>query len=164
MISVIGIPYHNITLKMLMPHFHGLLIFRISGSQKRRITYTRGLRIQRGRPSRHKICSFSPWQCVCVCPPAISPSIQSKAFGFEHSLSHFIWFISLNSNYILLFCFILYSNIIFSKLTFILRSLPLFRSWAQLLSPYPSPFPFPFLGQWAFRPAVPPVTDTDRSR
>ena len=63
---------------------------------------------------------------VCVLPICLTfISIKGLRFWML-SLSHFICFIIFNSNYIVLYCVILHSNILFSKLTFLLRSLPQF--------------------------------------
>ena len=80
------------------------------------------------RPTSHGTCSLLLPDSVWVCSPAISPSIQSKAKVTKRFqiLSYFLWFISLSSNYIVLYCAILHSNILFCKLTFLLKSLPLF--------------------------------------
>jgi len=49
--------------------------------------------------------------------PSHAPSFQNKVFSFSHL---FILFdlISLNSNYMVLYCVILHSDIIFSKIKF----------------------------------------------
>jgi len=145
-------------IKELMSHFHGLLVFPLPGSQ-RRTAHPGALCILRGSPSSQGLALA---RCLAVCgwgSPVVSPSIQSKAFNFKHT--NFIWFISLKSNHTVLYCDILHSDILFSKLTFLPRLLPLFCSLAQLPSPCSSPLPF--LGQWASCPAG-PVMDTDRSK
>ena len=60
---------------------------------------------------------------VRMLPSHVTFSIRVRPSVFGHSLSHFIWFITLNSSYIVLYCVILHSNIL---LTFLLRLLPLF--------------------------------------
>jgi len=61
--------------------------------------------------------SLAAWQCVGVLP-SHAPSVQSRPLGFKHSLSYFILFINLNFDYIVLYCVMMHSNIIFSKIKF----------------------------------------------
>ena len=69
---------------------------------------------------------------------------QSKALGFC-TLSHFIcFFFSFSSNYIVLYSIFLHYDIMFNKLTFLLRSLLLFCFQAHLPTFFPIlPPPFP---------------------
>jgi len=62
--------------------------------------------------------SLTAWQRVL-------PSHAASGFRFRE-LSLWLWFISLNSNYIVLYCVILHSDIIFSKIMFPPSSLLLF--------------------------------------
>ena len=55
---------------------------------------------------------LAAWQCVGVLPSHV-PSLQSKAFVFRYSLILF------DFNYIVLYCVILHSDIIFSKIKFL---------------------------------------------
>jgi len=75
---------------------------------------------------RSQDCPSSAAHLCSVCSLAISPSTLEQGLWFLDTHSHLIWFITFNSNYIVLFCVILHSDIIFSKLTFLLRLLPLF--------------------------------------
>ena len=60
--------------------------------------------------------ALGPW-LLFVCRFRVRPLVWT--------LSHFVWFVGLSSNCMVLYCVILHSEIIFSKLTFLLRSLPL---------------------------------------
>ena len=85
-----------------------------------------------------------PQFTTVVCAPEPScPQHQSKAFSFGHPLSHFILFISFNSNYIVLYYVISHSAFIFSKLVYSLSSLPLFCLYAYLPTFSLPHFPFP---------------------
>jgi len=81
---------------------------------------------------------------VCVLPSHLTFSISVRSLVFKHPLSHFIWLISFNSNCIVSYCVILHSAIIFTKLAFLLRLLPLFcfQAYLPTVSPFrPSLFP-----------------------
>jgi len=138
--------------KELMLQFHGSLIVPVYLSQKRRTTYPRVLCVSifhsEGKIELFTCQKTSPLFPFCLClqyvcsPNCLTFSIRVRPSVFGHSFSHFNWFISSNSNYIVLYCVILHSSVIFSKLVFLLRLLLLFWFLG------PSPYPFPFPGAW----------------
>ena len=87
--------------------------FQVPVQKRRRTTYPRRLCIQRGditpdKVTRPSLFFISP-PC-CSTRPHVSPQRYSEAFlPFEHS--HYIWFITISSNYIILKCVILHSDI-----------------------------------------------------
>ena len=124
--------------KELMLQFCGLMIFRVPGSQEVRNTYPRRLHSstpillfwgKRKLLGSHKITpSFSAHLCS-VLPNHLTFSITVRPSVFD---THFIWFISFNSNYTVLCILLSHSAIIFSRLVSSLSSLPLFCFQAPL--------------------------------
>jgi len=108
-------------IKELILQFCGLTTFWIPGSQKRRrTTYPRRLCIQRGRYIMEEVVGLScllPGS-VWLCSPAMHLQFRVWLSGLDTLLSHFLWFTILNSNYFVLYCVILHSNIVFSKINF----------------------------------------------
>jgi len=70
--------------------------------------------------------SLSAHLCSMYAPSHFVFSIRVTPSVFARSPSHFILFIGFNYSYIVLHFVILHSNILFSKLAFFLRSLPLY--------------------------------------
>ena len=70
-----------------------------------------------GSRSRTQALSRSLPGGVWVCSPAMCLQFKVGLLGSK-ALSYFIWFISLNFNYIALYCIILHSDIIVGKIKF----------------------------------------------
>ena len=141
-----------------MFQFCELPIFLVPGSQKRKTMYPRGLWVSvfcSERKIKLSACHKTPLfpslliSVVYVLPSCLAFSVRERPSVFGHSL---ILFDLLASIPIILYLYwvILHSDILFSKLTFLLRLL-LFCVQAH---PYPFPF-FPFslfLGLWSSCP------------
>jgi len=114
----------------------------------------------------HKMSPF-PFLLISVLPSCLIFSIRVKPLVLDIALSHFIWFISFNSNYIVLYCVISLSTIIFSMLVFSLAHCHRFVFMPTSLLPFPpppqpgceSPFPTRY-GTRMIQHKTIPLTDT----
>ena len=102
----------------------------------------------------HEIGSFFyclPLQCILPSHLTFSARVKSSVLD----TFSFIWFISFNSNYIVLHCVISHSTGIFSELVFSLSLLPLFRFVFRPSSLPFSPFSLPpILGHGSVGPST----------